>query len=204
MSTCNRVIKRFIILIILLMGCRLGDAATGEPQDKIRQIVNQTIDLLAHDRLNTTPWNKEQPSVTNCFDFIEMAQRAMGPYWYSLTTEQQKEFSTLFSALLEHYYISKIEGANVSQNNVDFKERIEQDRYVTVTTEITKPNGQPLEIVYRLLRYNEDWRVYDIIIAGISLISQYQKQFNTLIHQGSYESLARQMKINLENGQGLK
>jgi phospholipid transport system substrate-binding protein len=128
-----------------------------------------------------------------------MAKRAMGRHWRDLTPAQQNEFVALFSDLLERSYVGKIESASGSS---DFEvlytqERIDQDGYAIVRTEVVNKRDLNTDIEYRLLRRNGDWEAYDIIIEGVSLVNNYRTQFSTIIRQKSYEALVQQMKTKM-------
>jgi phospholipid transport system substrate-binding protein len=68
----------------------------------------------------------------------------------------------------------------------------------TVDTEIRSERGEPAAVEYRLLHKDNDWKVYDIIIEGVSLVNNYRTQFNTIIMKDSYAGLMKQMRLKLE------
>ncbi|WP_179131370.1 MlaC/ttg2D family ABC transporter substrate-binding protein [Candidatus Entotheonella palauensis] len=205
--------KRLVVtgVVLSLMGFASwpDHAAAGEPQEKIRQTINEVIDILSDEALKAPQQTEERrakmrQAVTRYFGFTEMAQRAMGQHWRKLTTAQRKEFVPLFSDLLERSYVSKIEGADATKDSIQYvKESIDEDGYATVVTEIVNPRDQNFEVAYRLLKRDEDWQVYDVSIEGVSLVNNYRTQFNKIIRQSSYESLVKQMKVKLEQEKAL-
>jgi len=126
------------------------------------------------------------------FDFAEIARRSLGRYWQPLTEPQRSEFVGLFGDLLERSYISKIEtygGEKIVYNG----ERMDGDLAVVSTKIITK-NGTEVPIDYRLFKRGDNWKVYDVNIEGISLVSNYRTQFNKIIQSSSFNSLVDRMK----------
>ncbi len=132
------------------------------------------------------------------FDFAEIARRSLGRYWQPLTEPQRSEFVGLFGDLLERSYISKIEtygGEKIVYNG----ERVDGDLAVVSTKIITK-NGTEVPIDYRLFRRGDSWKVYDVNIEGISLVSNYRTQFNKIIQTSGYNSLVDRMKAKQTEG----
>jgi phospholipid transport system substrate-binding protein len=77
------------------------------------------------------------------------------------------------------------------------KEDISGDN-ATVDTEIASERGETAAVEYKLLHKDNDWKVYDIIIEGVSLVNNYRTQFNTIILKDSYAGLVKQMRLKLE------
>ncbi len=126
------------------------------------------------------------------FDFGEIARRSLGRYWQPLSEAQRAEFVGLFGDLLERSYISKIElygGEKIIYNG----ERVDGDLAIVSTKIITK-NGTEVPIDYRLFRRGDNWKVYDVNIEGISLVSNYRTQFNKIIQSSGFNTLVDRMK----------
>jgi len=126
------------------------------------------------------------------FDFAEIARRSLGRYWQPLSEPQRSEFVGLFGDLLERSYISKIETYG-GEKIVYSGERMDGDLAVVSTKIITK-NGTEVPIDYRLFRRGDNWKVYDVNIEGISLVSNYRTQFNKIIQSSGYNTLVDRMK----------
>ncbi len=132
------------------------------------------------------------------FDFAEIARRSLGRYWQPLSEPQRSEFVGLFGDLLERSYISKIETYG-GEKIVYSGERMDGDLAVVSTKIITK-NGTEVPIDYRLFRRGDSWKVYDVNIEGISLVSNYRTQFNKIIQTSGYNSLVDRMKAKQTEG----
>jgi phospholipid transport system substrate-binding protein len=126
------------------------------------------------------------------FDFGEIARRSLGRYWQPLSEAQRAEFLGLFGDLLERSYISKIELYG-GEKIVYSGERMDGDLAIVSTKIITK-NGTEVPIDYRLFRRGDNWKVYDVNIEGISLVSNYRTQFNKIIQSSGYNTLVDRMK----------
>ena len=142
----------------------------------------------------------------NRFGFAEMARRALGRHWRKLSPAQQKEVVPLFSDLLERSYINKIEsyGSGRDVEILYTKETVKPEGYAMVRTEIVNEQDLNFEIEYRLLKRDEDWQVYDIVIEAVSLVNNYRTQFNKIISQESYPALVKKLKLKLEQEESVK
>ncbi len=175
----------------------------GEPQEKVRETVDAVLAVL-QDKTLQGPENTEKrrekmrQAVFQRFGVEEMAQRALGQHWQKRTPAEKKEFATLFGELLERSYVNKIESYTGEQTVLYTKETIEKDGYASVRTEIVVKRDANVEVEYRLLRRNESWQVYDIVIEGVSLVNNYRTQFNNVVSQESYDALVKKLKVKLE------
>ena len=183
----------------LLLAVHVTRTEAGEPQDKIRVTVDEVMDIIANKSIDPQQRRTQiRQAVLKRFGFDEMAQRSLGQHWRTLTPQQQKEFVELFTDLLERSYINRIENYRGGRQGVRYtKEDISGDN-ATVVTEIKSERGESATAEYRLLHKDNDWKVYDIIIEGVSLVNNYRTQFNNIIMKDSYAGLMKQMRQKLE------
>jgi len=186
-------------LLLTVPGTR---AEAGEPQEKVRQTVNEVLNILSNKALQSQERRaKIRQAVLQHFSFDEMAQRSLGQHWRTLAPQQRQEFVALFTDLLEGSYIRRIDGYNAEQQGVRYtKEEINNDN-ASVHTEIVSGRDLPATVEYRMLHKDGDWKVYDIVIEGVSLVNNYRTQFNTIILKDSYAGLVKQMRLKLEQEQ---
>lgn len=190
----------WVLVGSLLLGGHATRSEAGEPLDKIRQTVDDVMDILAQKTGNAPQRHTQiRQAVLKRFGFEEMAQRSLAQHWRTLTPQQRQEFVALFTDLLERSYINRIESYKGGRQGVRYtKENISGDT-ATVDTEIRSERGEPAAAVeYRLLHQDNDWKVYDIIIEGVSLVNNYRTQFNSIILKDSYAGLVKQMRLKLE------
>ena len=130
------------------------------------------------------------------FDFGETAKRSLGRHWAARTPAERDEFVKLFGDLLERSYISKIElyGGEKIQYVSD---KVEGDLAAVQSKLVTK-TGTDVPIEYRMLKKGDRWLVYDVIIEGVSLVSNYRTQFNKIIQTSSFAELVKKMKSRNE------
>jgi phospholipid transport system substrate-binding protein len=139
-----------------------------------------------------------EQTVSNRFDFEEMSLRALGAPWKQLSDEEKKEFVALFRTLLINTYREQIE--TYSGDGVQYlNERVEKagdKEYAEVKTKIFLSDKSELKLDYKLINKDKaNWRVYDVVIQDIGLISNYQKQFSKIIRASSYQGLVDQLRV---------
>lgn len=179
---------------------RIPSAAASEPTAVVKGTIDEIIRTLKDPALGQ-PGRKEERKallekiISARFDFTEMAKRSLAAHWRERTPAEQKEFIHLFEKLLENSYLGKIE-AYTDEKVVYTRELLEGD-FSEVKTKILS-KGDEIPIDYRLLRDGSDWRVYDIVIDGVSLVNNYRSQFNKIIRSASYEALVQKMRAKRE------
>jgi phospholipid transport system substrate-binding protein len=172
-------------------------AWAGPATDQVRSAVDRVLTVVSDPELKK-PQNAEKRRgqirevARQLFDFEEMSKRAMARHWAPLKPEQKKRFTELFSELLENSYVSKIE-AYGGEKIVYVNEQVDGD-VVTVRSKLITQRGTEVPIDYRLQKDGDRWEVYDVVIEGVSLVSNYRSQFNKIITQSSFEELVKKME----------
>ena len=134
------------------------------------------------------------------FDYREMAKRSLGAPWNRLNNSQRDEFVKLFAELLEASYSDKID-RYARHVKVDYTGESLEDGYAEVRTVVVRPNDR-IPLTYRLHNESGGWMVYDVVIEGVSLVSNYRSQFSRVISESSYAELLRRLrnKVNEQRG----
>jgi phospholipid transport system substrate-binding protein len=185
------------IVAVLMLVCSVKSANAGDPTEAIRDAVNQGVEILKNAKLDTQKQRVQvidrlRQIVYPLFDFSEMAMRSLGANWRRLNPQQQKEFVSTFTALLEKTYADQIDLYN-GQQVVYSGESIDGD-YARVDSRIIDKNGQTYSVVYRLHKVGGKWKIYDVVAENISLVNNYRSQFNRVIARSSFEELLKIMK----------
>ena len=193
----SRQLRVGIASVGTILALVTSSAYAGAPTEELRGHVDQVIKILQRPDLQgddkTTERRVAVRKVANdIFEFQETAKRSLGRHWDARTPAEREEFTHLFADLLEHAYISRIE--RYSGENVSYVgESVEADQ-ATVRTKIVTKQASQVPVDYRMLRQGARWRVYDVIIEGVSLIANYRTQFNKIIQTASFEDLVAKLK----------
>lgn len=169
----------------------------GEPTDQLRTHVDEVLKVLQNPALRVPDKADERRDVirkvaNQIFDFEETAKRALGPHWTARTPAERKEFVALFTDLLERSYVTRIEqygGEKVTYAG----DQVTGDQAI-VKTRIASKTGTEIPVDYRMHKMSSGWRVYDVNIEGVSLVSNYRTQFNKIVQTESYQALVDRLK----------
>lgn len=185
------------ILVWVLGAAFLAEA--GEPTDVIRRSTDRVIEILRDPTLKEDSELRDQKIwevVSIRFDFEEMAKRALAVHWRDRTPQEQKEFVDLFGRLLQRSYSGKL--AQYTDEKVEYLgEEIEGSRAEVRTKLVSKAMELPID--YRMLKKSSDWRIYDVVIEGVSLVNNYRNQFNRIVVSSGYKELVQRMRSKWED-----
>lgn len=126
------------------------------------------------------------------FDWREMAARSLATHWQARSEAERVEFVRLFTDLIERAYITKVE--RYSGEPVKFLGEKVDGTLAVVQTRFITSKGQEVPMDYRLISRDGRWRVYDVVVEGVSLIGNYRTQFDRVIRTSSYPELVKRLK----------
>jgi len=170
----------------------------GSPLEEVKNGVDQIIAIL-DDKSFCQSHTKEEVSkrlietTHKGFDWEQIARRSLGLYWKERTQDEKKEFTSLFTKLLEDTYTNKIMDSYSGERVFHDKEIIDGNRALVESRIINKAEKE-VNVGYRLLKKGEKWVVYDVIIEGVSMIKNYRVQFYSIIRQSSYNELINKLR----------
>jgi phospholipid transport system substrate-binding protein len=131
--------------------------------------------------------------INDIFDWEELSKRTLGRNWKKFSPEQQKEFTDLFSTLLENVYADRL--LAYSDEKVVFEKETELKKgRVEVASHIRLADGKQVPLNYRMSQKSGDWRVYDVVIEGVSMVKNYRSQFKKLLTNKKPEDLIETLK----------
>jgi phospholipid transport system substrate-binding protein len=132
------------------------------------------------------------------FDSQEIAKRTLGTYWRDRTEEQKKEFTQLFTQLVEKTYSGALDRYNLDVKFFFDQERVEDD-FAEVDTRILDPaQKKTFAVSYRLHKVDGKWLIYDIVAENVSLVRNYRNQFTRILSKSSYENLVQTIQSKLK------
>jgi phospholipid transport system substrate-binding protein len=185
------------VLMLLFVLSSAHGAWAGPPSDQLSAGIDRVFKILGDPELEgDTKLHQRRTAIitvaSEIFDFGEMAKRSLGQYWAQRTLAERGEFVRLFTAVVEHSYISKVDQRGAGKMTVQ-GEQIDGG-YAVVRTMLPLSSGQEMPIDYRMHNTDDRWRVYDLTVDGISLVANYRAQFNKIIRTSSYDALVTKFK----------
>lgn len=125
--------------------------------------------------------------VTPIFDFPLMAKLSLGKkYWPGLSKEQKGKYTDLFVKRLEASYLEKL--SLYTDETIVYKTPIQNERKVEIPTEVISKDKK-ISMTYKLYKSEQDWKIYDLEIEGISMIVTYRSQFDQILDKGTFDDL---------------
>jgi phospholipid transport system substrate-binding protein len=185
-----------LIFALLFSGLFMGSSvASQSPQ----ALVEETSQLMLAKLKEEQQIIKEKPEriydlvneiVIPHFDFEYMSQMVLAKYWRRASAGQKKAFTKEFRQLLVRTYATSLnEYAEQEIIYLPFRASSRED-YAIVRTEIDQPGGFPIPINYKL-RKNSEWKVFDVVIDGVSLVTNYRTSFAKEIRQSGLDDLIK-------------
>jgi phospholipid transport system substrate-binding protein len=175
-------------------------SAGGPATEAVKGTITEIIRLLEDEGLKKPGMAEQRRRLLERvaaarFSYAEMAKRSLGAHWRELTDAEREEFVALFQRLLVKTYARTIEGY-AGQQVQYLGERGAED-FAEVRTRIVSDKVET-PVDFRLLRMRGDWWVYDVVVDGVSVVSNYRGQFARILRSSSYADLVEQLRKKVE------
>ena len=186
----RRNIGVVLIFTVLLMIPLQSFAAT--PKETVETGVNKLIATLGDPAFKAKAKDEQIAQIGEeielIFDFKELSRRTLGREWKKMKPEQQKEFVQLFKQLLQGVYADRLL-AYSDQKIIFAKETMLKKGRAEVQSFLQTSDGKKIPLFYRLTDKSGSWKVYDVIIEGVSMVKNYRTQFRKILAKDSHEKL---------------
>ena len=185
------LIYSVLILFITVQPGWTGDG--NEAQALLKTKLDAAISLLQKKDLEQQKkYDQLVEIVKPLFDFHLMAKLSLGrKYWPGLSEEKKDEFTDLFIKRLQASYLEKL--SLYTDEKVFFKTPVQDKRKIRIPTEIISNNNR-ISMIYKMFKSKNDWKIYDIEIEGVSIISTYRSQFEQILSKGSIDELMKRLE----------
>ena len=189
--------KRLVGSLLILLLIFPVSAYSGAPLEEVKGYVNRVLDVLRDPALRGETEKKVKKekisAISNeMFDFTELSKRSLAQYWNRMNPDQQKNFVNLYKSLLQDTYTDKIT-AYTDEKLVFRKEIALSEKTAEVQTEVFTKTAK-IPINYRVIEKDGHWKVYDVVIEGVSLINNYRIQFREILSNGTPEALLERLR----------
>ena len=188
----------FAFLVGLFVVCVPVHAQDESPDAMIKKVTDDVLTIVRQDkdiqRGNTRKAIElVEAKVLPNFNFQRMTALAMGRDWSKATPEQKKRLSDEFKTLLVRTYSNALTG--YKDQTIRYKPTKMQngDADVVVKTEIVQPGSKPIPLDYSLEKNEAGWKVYDVIVAGVSLVTNYRDTFNQEVRANGIDGLIQML-----------
>jgi len=182
----------------------VGQAASG-PQELVKETTDQTLLRLQRERtvLQQNPdgiYDLVKEVITPHFDFVRISAWVLGKYWRTASKDQKLRFVTAFRTILvQTYGVALLDYTDQEIRYLPLRDDPASGD-VTVRTEVVQPNGKVVSINYQLYLNNGAWKVYDISVEGVSLVTNFRTSFATEIKQSGLDTLIQRLEAKTVSG----
>jgi phospholipid transport system substrate-binding protein len=186
----NRVLPR-ICLVLAFLAASVVPALAGPATQTLSTSVDKIIVLLsdpAYKDTTTRPGLRQKliHTIEGIFDTKELSRRALGADWNKFSAQQQDSFVAAFGTLLQNTYLDKIESYTDEKVQYLGEQSLGEGKAEVTTKVIGK--GKEIPIAYRLIDRG-GWKVYDVVIEGVSLVQNYRSQFGQILMNETPDAL---------------
>jgi phospholipid transport system substrate-binding protein len=202
MNTLCRAVVAISMVAALASGTQAADAQPkvaadqAGPLERVRTSVSRVLTIVQAPHGVASGGGQRRTEIRRVaqglFDFNEMARLTLAGHWKDRSVREQEEFVQLFTDLLERSYLTTIE--NYAGEKVAFLGESVSGPYAQVRSRIITGRRMEISIDYRLIESGARWMVYDVVLDGVSLVSNYRSQFNSIIRTSSFADLLAKLR----------
>lgn len=167
------------------------DQLVKKTADDVIEVIKSDKDIQAGNQQKIFSLAEEK--ILPNFDFEKVSRLVLGKNWTNATPEQKTAFQAEFKTLLLRTYATAL--SKYKNQVIEYKPfRMESNAdTASVKTAIQQPGGDPIAVDYTLSKKGDDWKVFDIVIEGVSLVTNYRSQFAQEIRQNGLDSLTKKL-----------
>lgn len=176
------------------------------PRDALKITIDQLVDTVERLRGKDKAVERRhalRQIIDPKFDFAEMSVRSLGPLWKELPSEQQAEFTKVFSELLARTYLSRIETIERGMVTID-SEKISPStggEARAIVRTVVSQKGDRFPILYKVVFRSNQWQVYDVVIENVGLVANYRNEFSGIIRREGFPGLMERLRTKVANGE---
>lgn len=185
------------IVYALLCALILSQPAAADEKSDVEAMLKAKTDAVLTVLQNKTLEQHEKNKVTTeivepMFDFPLMAKLALGKkHWHAASKEKQDRFTELFVKLMRDSYLEKL--TLYTNERITFKQPEMVDNRIQIPTELVSTNNR-ISMLYKFYKSDKTWKIYDLEIAGVSLVKSYRTQFDSKLKTETFGDLIAEME----------
>ena len=202
MLNMNKKYVRLVLGLAILLVIPL-QAVAATPKETVEAGVNNLLKTLGDPSFKAKSRDERvailSTQIETVFDFRALSRRTLGRSWEKLNPEQQTEFVELFQRLLQGVYADLLM-TYTDQKIIFGAEKTLKKGRAEVESYLVTADGKKIPLFYRLTDKSGNWKVYDVVIEGVSMVKNYRTQFREIMSGGSPEKLLEVLRKKVEKG----
>jgi phospholipid transport system substrate-binding protein len=200
----EKKLKRIITLLCAAFASLAFGAGAAElsPDALVKSTTDDVLGVIRANKDKRVLRDLAEKKVLPHFDFRAMTQLAVGRYWREASPAQQKSLEEAFRGLLVNTYTASLAAAATGKETVDVKPAEAKGNEALVRTLVRAPGRQPISVDYRMSKQADSWKVYDVIVENLSLVTNYRSTFASEIGRSGIDGLIKALEAkNRELGE---
>lgn len=193
-----KMLKQYFKILTFGLSLTFAPAATAETSalDDVRTSVQAILDILKNGSMNkAAKRNAMQLEIGKRFDFKIMSKHTLATNWETASTEERQKFTALFRQLIQNSYAGKLEA--YTNETVEYPAEKTRGKKALVET-LIKTASTDIPVNYKLYQKDGAWLVYDVVIEGVSLVSNYRSSYQTIVKKEGLDGLMLMMEEKLK------
>ncbi|MEJ2431448.1 MAG: ABC transporter substrate-binding protein [Deltaproteobacteria bacterium] len=194
--------KKALLLCLLILLVTPSLAHPEEPIDVLKRTINLGITLLQDPQYQVASRKEEQQerlcdTAGRVFDFREFSKRVLASNWRHFSPEQRNEFVKVFAEFLCKYYITRLQKRYTNERVIFLGQDFLGNRVARVKVNVLW-KGLEVPVEARMLKRNSTWKVYDLIVLGVSGVKNYRAQFQALFRSDTPSQVINRIRNRIE------
>lgn len=188
-----KIIQRIARIFTVVVGLSCLPAFANTPEKLIQDISEDVLSTIKNDNTYQNGDTKKGAEIISKkiiphFDMKKITAMAVGKDWKKANDEQRTKLISAFEKLIIRTYANAF--ASYKNQTIKFlPTKYDNDSEATVRSNIMTPGQQPMSVTYNLEKTGDAWRIYDVTVAGISLVTNYRNQFSAEVHANGINGL---------------
>ena len=184
---------------------KVANNAALAPDVALKNMIDQILaELTKNAQLRASPEKLKafvESQISPHINFRRMTALAVGKEWRKASEEEKQTLTNLFSDLLIRTYSNALSSYGADAQKIIYKplKMKAGDTEVTVKMQLQQPGAKPIDFDTRMEQQRDGWRIYDVAVAGISLVTNYRDQFNQTLRQGGFAALIDLLQNNSQS-----
>jgi phospholipid transport system substrate-binding protein len=189
---------RVAVINLSFVICHLSFAASpSDPAGQLHSEVDQVLALAYSGQSSEALVDRARPLLEKDFSFELVTRQAIGPGWRQFTANDQQKITDLFTRLVIRIYSARVVGTQRPNITYGKTVTLAPDR-CEIPTRVTSPSSdKPYSVTYRLINLPSGWRIYDVLIEGVSFVANYRAQFDELAQRGGATAIIKALEAKL-------
>jgi phospholipid transport system substrate-binding protein len=191
------ILQSSLVLMAFQVVCVSDAASIDDATTLLRNSVDEVLSIAYSGHGSETLPARVRPALEKCFAFDLVTRQAIGPGWRQFSAADQKRVTELFGELLVRTYSARVVGTQRPKVTYGAPVTLASDRCEIPTRVIFPSGNEPVAVVYRMTRFPAGWRIYDVLIEGVSFVSNYRAQFEEIVQRGGAPAVIRTLEAKL-------